>query len=94
MAPRAHLDRWVAARAFRGEDFAVTLGDMGFSTVMLHGDLFRPADRAVLEDALARMDDAPAVSRDGGERVAAYDVPRRAGVDARAAWARWAQNWK
>lgn len=89
VSPRALLGRWIYDEARAGGDFAGPLAEMGFATVVLHVDLFRPEDRRVIEEALARMDYAPTVSVDGGEHLVAYQIPPHPGAQPAEAWAAW-----
>jgi hypothetical protein len=64
---------------------------MGFSTVVLHADLYRPQDREQLMAALAAMDPQPLQSRNGGEWLLAYTVPVGTGP-VEGAWTRWIET--
>jgi hypothetical protein len=77
--------------ADRVDSVAHQLGQFGFTTVALHGDLFDGPDRERMERALARMDPESIVSINGGERLVAFAVPRTSG-DPREAWERWTQG--
>ena len=92
-SPRVRLERWVLGRLLTGDIEAVRigLGELGFSTLMVHTDLFADGDQARLTAALAALDPAPAESTDGGERVRAYAIPLRPKADPARAWAQWSR---
>lgn len=90
-SPRARLGQWLWARSLEGASLSQPLGDMGFSTVVLHADLYRPQDRERLMTALSAMDPQPLQSRNGGEWLLAYTVPVGAGP-VEGAWTRWMET--
>jgi hypothetical protein len=94
-SPRVVLGRWALSRLFAGdaEGLRLGLGELGFTTLVVHTDVFSEGDLARLSPALAALDPAALVRTDGGERVVAAAIPASpSAADPReraAAWARF-----
>ncbi len=88
-SPRETVDRWLTtnllATAPDTDGLRARMGALGVGSVVLHGDVYREADRALLVEALTGLFGEPTESTDGGEHLWLWTVPE-AQVDARAAW--------
>ncbi|MDP2314492.1 MAG: hypothetical protein Q8P41_16435 [Pseudomonadota bacterium] len=90
-SPREIVDRWLGGRLLApGTDagwLAERIGSLGVGAIALHADVYRPADRDVLIDALtATFGAVVADTDDGGERILLWVVPPVTGADPVATW--------
>lgn len=90
-SPRVTLGAWAVDLGMRGDAEALRDGlrSLGFTSLVWHADLFTSGDRARLGQTFGQLDPAPVESRDGGERVIAYQLPPDPTADPQGTWARW-----
>lgn len=90
-SPREVVGDWLAAALLVPEPDAVAILDrlqrLGVGAVVLHADVYRESDAALLTGALGRVMGPPgADTRDGGEHVLLWVVPEGAAADPVAAF--------
>jgi hypothetical protein len=91
-SPREAVDSWLGTRLLATQpDTAVIagyMGRLGVGAIVLHADVYRPADRDVLAAALTTtFGPAAADTRDGGEHVLLWVVPPVTDPDPAGTWA-------
>lgn len=91
-SPREVVAEWLATGVLAPQpDFVAMrtlLGQLGVGAVVVHADVFRVSDRAViLEGLTALLGEPVAETRDGGEHVVAFLVPAAETLDVQGAWA-------
>ena len=88
-SPREIVDRWLTTSLLAAtpdlDTVRVQLTSLGVGSVALHGDLYRPGDRAALTTTLTTLLGEPTESTDGGEHLLLWSVPD-GDIDARATW--------
>lgn len=88
-SPREVVDRWLTTSLLVAtpelDPIRARLTALGVGSVVLHGDLYRPGDRAALTTSLTALLGQPTESTDGGEHLWLWTVPEGPS-DPPAAW--------